>query len=333
MLDLDKLDYDKDLKCEVDELCQCEFSKCSECDSEKEIILFEDHPKCYLEQADCLGATVYDDTAAVVELTLNDPSLPALEHCTSIPDEDLYCRFQDWKMVGPMEIDCDPQKEPCFDKERRIFFEYCHIAEEDPSCQECTEDRCAKDCPKTIEPFPPGWTTFVVSASIPYPLGQNARCDRVLDWEEEAGAACFLERVEIYYPPENEDCSDVGCPHCHDCPLLSLGDTFGPLEVVGFGHGIQTPCSACDAKTSKKCGVDTLSCDSLLQCENAVDCATGESLGLASTKVMSVLVNKKSSAMGNSGSLGFLLAMRMSRKKWTKKKRSLTIRTPVLKSA
>ena len=141
---------------------------------------------------------------------------------------------------------------------------------------------------KIMEPFPPGWTTFVVSAPIPYQtLGVNQRCDETLTYD--SGSVCFLERVEFYYPEGDNKC-DVGCPHCHDCPLLKLGDRFGPLEVVGFGHeslfrdkNDNFACASCDKQVSKSCDRQRDCKDwDWFHCDEMTDCKTGEPLGLPS---------------------------------------------------
>ena len=291
MLDLDKLDYREDLTCEADNLCLCEFEKCSKCTDED-----QSHPKCHLEHADCLGATVYDDTVSYTEYLLSvqpEISLPKQDKCTSIPDDDLYCRFQDWKIVKPIEDFNNCKDEWCVESPRKIYWEYCNIVEEDPNCDQkdinndCKDKKCGKACEKITEPFPPGWTTFVVSASFPYETVLNEKCDKHLEYEDITNSACFLQRVEIYYPEENEDCS-LGCPHCHECPLLNLGDKFGSLEVVGFGHCLDDDntnkeehvCAACDRQDRKKCqeGCE-LDCDDLFSCHESIDCYSGNELG------------------------------------------------------
>jgi hypothetical protein len=288
LLDLDKLKYEEELTCRADELCQCKFSKANECQESELDALFTEHPKCYLEEADCLGPTVYDDTIVYGQrlAVLAGFDFPEMQRCASIPDNELYCRFRDWKVVHPI-TDYTCTGEDCVNPDSKIYFEYCNIVEEDPSCDDCKDDKCGKKCKKIVEPFPTGWTTFVVSAPISYPrelAATNNDCGKVLEYADLTGQACFLERVEIYYPPKDEDCS-LGCPHCHDCPLLELGDTFGPLEVVGFGHGLtsnEQECAACDKRSSLECTSSTrdLDCDDLFNCHRAVDCATGEPLGL-----------------------------------------------------
>lgn len=158
--------------------------------------------------------------------------------------------------------------------------------------ENCLGNRCGKQCSKKIEPFSPGWTTFTVTASVPLdPTGidaseSNYLCNERLPLAEKSKSACFMQRVEFYYPPEDEDCAG-GCPNCHECPLLNLGDKFGPLEVVGFGHCIHRinedhTCSSCDSASSKACeqGCE-LDCDDLFEwnCEESVDCHTEENMG------------------------------------------------------
>jgi hypothetical protein len=288
LLDLDKLNYQEELKCQADQLCQCQFNKSNECQGNKLDALFTEHPKCYLEDADCLGPTVYDDNVHYTQrlAVLADIELPEMERCGSIPDNELYCRFRDWKVVHPI-TDYTCNDENCINPDSKIYFEYCNIIEEDPACDNCNDDKCGKKCKKIVEPFPPGWTTFVVSAPISYPrelASASDTCGKALEYADTTGQACFLQRIEIYYPPEDADCS-AGCPNCHDCPLLELGDTFGPLEVVGFGHGLvsdEQECAACDKKSALECTSSTrdLDCDDIFNCHKAVDCATGEPLGL-----------------------------------------------------
>ena len=295
MLDLDKFDYATDLTCQTDQLCQCEFEKCSDdCTQQQKDLLFEEHPKCYLEHADCLGATVYDDTATFVEQMLESGTAPSLDKCSCIPDNELYYRFQDWKMIKPIkEFTCTHN---CVNKDRKIYWEYCNIIEEDTKCDqedtknECVDNKCGKNCNRVTEPFPPGFTTFTVSASIPYSTGVNDKCDEELEYEDATDTACFLQRIDIYYPADDDDCS-IGCPHCHDCPMISLGDKFGPLEVVGFGHSVddyknwknEHVCAACDRMDMKYFERDfTLDCEDLFSCHMSVDCYTGDSLELPS---------------------------------------------------
>ena len=187
---------------------------------------------------------------------------------------------KDWKVVTPTEdFTC---ADDCMLSRSKIYFEYCNIVEEDPNCDQCESRKCGKKCKKTVEPFPSGWTSFIVSASIPNYSGYNVGCDETLQYEDETQQACFLQRVELYYPPEDERGS-ADCPHCHDCPLLSLGNTFGPLEVVGFGNCLDNNdqiCAACDERAEKLCGACQKDCDDLFGCHDSVDCFTGKSLGL-----------------------------------------------------
>jgi hypothetical protein len=252
----------------------------------------EVYPKCYLEKADCLGPTVYDDVVAFTKL-LAGANHPDMCHCTCIPDnDDTYCRFQDWPMVRPMG---DPScSHECFDPPRKVFWEFCNIVEEDPDCDtdntndECRDGKCGKKCKKIVEPFPDGWTTFVVTAPIDFVSGENSECDKKLEYADQTDSACFLQRIELYYPPKDEDCSE-GCPTCHDCPLLSLGDKFGPLEVVGFGHCLNDgkskhnqECAACDRQDEKMCSAEcNIDCDLMDDCADSVDCYSGSPLGIA----------------------------------------------------
>lgn len=144
-----------------------------------------------------------------------------------------------------------------------------------------------------MEPFGTGWTSFTLVTDIPIDpngvLGRmsNQVCNEEVPMAKESGSACFMQRVEFYFPPDDEGCQ-VGCPNCHECPLLGLGDKFGPLEVVGFGHCIQRlnevhTCNSCDSPAYKSCEKNCeLDCDDLFSwsCESAVDCHTEEELGL-----------------------------------------------------
>jgi len=281
MLDLDKLRHD-DLICDEKRMCQCQFTKRDECRNRNLDALYHRFPKCYLEETDCLGPTVYDDVVAYTEKlsTRAGLALPKMDHCASILSEDRLCRFKDWKVVTPTEdFTC---ADDCISSKSKIYFEYCNVVEEDPTCDQCKGKNCGAKCKKIVEPLPSGWTSFVVSASIPYYSGYNTGCDKSLQYEDETRQACFLQRVELYYPPGDERGS-ADCPHCHDCPLLGLGDTFGPLEVVGFGNCLESDdqiCSPCDERAEKLCGACQKDCDDLFGCHDSVDCFTGESLGL-----------------------------------------------------
>ena len=296
MLDLDKLDLVNDLKCKADELCQCEFEKCHECDEAALSFLHWEHPKCFLEEADCLGATVFDDVVAIYETATVNLDLPSQEHCTSIPDGDLYCRFQDWKLITPIEdFTCDGD---CVKRDRKIYWEYCNIVEEE-DCDRtkskddvlCLDEKCGTNCRKATEPFEPGWTSFTVTASIPLRgTTLSNQCLQQAPYSHATDRACFLQRIDIYYPELDEDCGH-GCPHCHKCPLLSLGDKFGPLEVVGFGHCLdddndkehQHECAACDRRDEKLCGKSCeVDCLDLESCYESSNCYEGHSLGVPS---------------------------------------------------
>lgn len=296
MLDLNTLDYESEITCTPNELCHCAHvpRSGSECTESRLEALFDNHPKCYLEDADCLGPTLYDNKVKrAIDLQPSIAEFADLRQCDTLPDDGLYCRFQDWKIINPIEkYSCRDGSFPeCLERDSKIYWEYCNIVEEDAGCdydEECTENgRCGKNCPKITEPFPAGWTTFVVSAAIPFRPTLNSLCAEQLPLSDATSSACFLQRIELFYPPEDADCG-IGCPHCHDCPLLSLGDKFGPLEVVGFGHGIAGrteghSCAACDSRDSLSCGKGVeLDCDDLFKwkCEESTNCYTNELLGV-----------------------------------------------------
>lgn len=278
LLDLQKLRHDN-IACGTDEQnTTCEFQKATSiCNSTS---VFEEHPQCNTGKGSCLGPIVFDDSAAFVKhmiLRDNITTDVKLDQCDAVPDDDMYYRFRDWKLITPLSVQDCKNGTTCFNNRSKIYFEYCNIVEEDQSCDECHGTQCGQNGSKVTVPFPTSWTTFVVSASIPYETSRSNRnqCDNILQYDKTTGVACFLQRVEIYYP--------TGCPHCHDCPLLSLGDTFGPLETVGFGHSIQQPCAACDqpSETDNE-RQSSLDCQDLLQFSQAIDCHTGERLGLPS---------------------------------------------------
>lgn len=274
MLDVDRVQ--SELTCDKDQLHECEATKCDECQGWYKSMLFDEHPKCFLEETRCLGPTLYENYAKYAEQKLSNfnidmPAQFELEQCTSIPDGDLYCRFKDFPLVTPMEKEACTDGD-CFNDPNKIYFEWCNVVEEEQKeCDEVCEND--KDCHrKVVEPFPEGWTTFVVSS--PLPVKTNV-CDDVLNFKDCTDSACFLQRVEIYYPPVDEcdpdgnDCSgpgDVGCPHCHGCPLLSLGDQIGALEVVGFGDCIGQTCAQCDKQSHKDCDGCELDCQNQKEC-------------------------------------------------------------------
>jgi hypothetical protein len=173
-----------------------------------------------------------------------------------MPSNDaFYQRFHGWKVASPMIVngeDCrsnpnDTTANSCFGSDsKKLYFEYCNVVEEDYlTCNTCgtftstqqnqtctTANTQHPDCSKIIRPFPSGWTTFVVSASIPYksdPKDEDSTntCSKdTVPFADVTGSVCFMQRVELFYPEL--------CPQCHACPHIRLGDTFGPLEVVGL---------------------------------------------------------------------------------------------------
>ena len=200
-------------------------------------LLYEQFSTCYLEDAKCFGPSMYDDIIALYKSRWNTARtasvLPNIDHCTVIPrDDSLYDRFHDWPVVTPMKVDCEDHSNAtsCFNSSdnNMMYFEYCNVVEEDyDSCNACTgsnsnqdNKKCDGECTKIIKPLPSGWTTFVVSASIPYNhtsssshVNKNdasSTCGHNIHYSNETGVACFLQRIEIYYPED--------CPYCHSCP-------------------------------------------------------------------------------------------------------------------
>jgi hypothetical protein len=291
LLDLDRLSIDNFL-CPNGASCSrpCEHISQSTCRSSDTDALYQQYPKCFLEEAQCYGPTMYEDIAALYESRLptnnRNDSLPPLDHCTVVPREDFYQRFQGWNVISPMnrrQDNCSDNTTStnCFNRTSKIYFEYCNAVEEDyMSCRSCqaTNGKTCLDnqqCPKIIQPFPDGWTTFVVSASIPFPDNDRS-CHRDSTTNDTGvDAVCFLQRIQLYYP--------TSCPHCHTCPQISLGDTFGPLEVVGFGHAIQQNCAPCHRPSIvSNLSAHALSCEAIERCHESVDCHSGTSLGLPS---------------------------------------------------
>ena len=295
MLDAKELFFNQQdkLKCSTDELCKCETSKCNqECsDDDKDKLLYDDHPKCFLEETRCLGPTLYDDYVGKAKSMLPSESAESLklDQCTYLPDDEFYCRFKDFPLITPKKIESSCNELGCDDM--KIYFEYCNVVEEDQNCHndkdhdECENEKCARSCPKVVEPFPSGeWTTFVVSAPV---LNIGNQCGDLLELDDVGHhEACFLQRVDIYYPPVDECndgdvCSDPGtrgCPHCHDCPLLSLGDKIGALEVVGFGQCFEKSnrkhqsCAACDIRDRIGCKDCTVDCQYQENCHLLEEC-------------------------------------------------------------
>jgi hypothetical protein len=291
LLDLDRLKTDNFL-CPNDASCgtPCEHISQSTCRSNDTEALYQQYPKCFLEEAQCLGPTIYEDIAALYESRLSNhssnQSLPALDHCTVLPRDEFYHRFQGWDIISPidrLQNDCahNTTSTTCFNQTRKIYFEYCNVVEEDyESCRSCQATNVAsclgnQQCAKIIQPFPDGWTTFVISASIPFPDNDGpCRRDSTTNISD-VDTVCFLQRIQLYYPPF--------CPHCHTCPQIGLGDTFGPLEVVGFGHAIEQSCAPCHRPSLlTNQSARTLSCEAIDRCHELVDCHAGASLGLPS---------------------------------------------------
>lgn len=132
MLDLDDFFPDRDLICNENDLCHCTHKKLYSCGEERLENLFDEFPKCYLEDADCLGPTVFDDNVAYAEMQSADIQNLNLQHCKNIPDDPLFCRFQEWDIVTPIErYSCEDGEYPeCLDRETKIYWEFCNIVEE-----------------------------------------------------------------------------------------------------------------------------------------------------------------------------------------------------------
>jgi hypothetical protein len=152
MLDLEKFSYDTELTCTANELCHCSHVRRpgSECAQTSLEDLFDKHPKCYLEDADCLGPTLYDNKVAMANTLLPGDGLK-VQQCDSIPDDPLYCRFQDWKLITPIDrYSCKKNDYPdCLERDTKIYWEFCNVVEEDPGCdhdEECDGkgNRCGK---------------------------------------------------------------------------------------------------------------------------------------------------------------------------------------------
>ena len=145
LLDLEKIDLGSDLTCQEEEFCQCEFQKNIPCPQHNEDVLFSQYPKCYLEEADCLGPTIYDDKVAFITSQANQNI--QLDQCTRVPADERYCRFQDWPLVTPLDMTCKEEDSTCFNDPSKIYFEYCNIIEEE-LCDDCKDDKCQKRCSK-----------------------------------------------------------------------------------------------------------------------------------------------------------------------------------------
>jgi hypothetical protein len=240
------------------------------------------------------------------------PSCSYIPHSTSSRRLD---RFRGWPVVLPMTVHCDDDdndNSKCFrrdddDDDEIYYFEFCHVLHEDPLCDLSCDDpeaaeatataasRCDTNstttpvCAQHVAPFADGWTSFVVSAplmDIPSSSGDDAdgnnRRNSTVRTSSggvtsPSSSSCWMQRIDLYFPPD--------CPHCHACPLLSLADHLGELEIVGFGHSIDQPCAPCDITVATKAGTTgssaaVLDCLMLQQCQHLGDCETGETIGL-----------------------------------------------------
>lgn len=156
-------------------------------------------------------------------------------------------RYQGWPVASRLSnMNCGDNETPCFgSSNNQHYFEYCNVVRE-----ECGDDG---DCTRYTAPLPDGHSTIVVLIDLP---------DK-----------CFVQRISLYYPEQ--------CDTCHDCSLLQLGDRFGNLELVGFGHSIAQPCASCDVESAQLSSPkDALDCSEIQQCHETVDCTTGDSLEL-----------------------------------------------------
>jgi hypothetical protein len=292
---------------------------------------------CHLEQATCHGPVLFDDVTAYLQhqqdtensssstSPTNNATLPwwdSLEQCATIPaDLADSAALRGHRIVAPLSTtSCSldhgtNDQAGCFPSSSdggtvssttslpptKLYFEYCNVVQD--SWTTPCPDSDSSSCWKAVEPFPSGWTTFVVAASIPYNVSVAATnstlCPNddpvtstlmpMLPSSAVTGVACFAQRIQLYYPP---DSPDQPCPHCHACPLIGLGDMFGPLQVVGFGNSIQQHCTPCHERSTIRTSCPgaqngtenhetaAFDCQALQQCHESVDCTTGTSLGL-----------------------------------------------------
>uniref|UniRef100_A0A7S2XK16 Uncharacterized protein n=1 Tax=Attheya septentrionalis TaxID=420275 RepID=A0A7S2XK16_9STRA len=265
-LKLDVSHVNNHLKCDGKDFCNCEKTKCAEeCTP-----LQEEHELCSLEEASCLGPTMYDNVLFPV---LSD-QIKGMQ-CSNIPSDNGLCRFKDFPLVLPKEIvNC----ENCDAEEDYVYFEYCNVIKEEhsDSSNRCNDKDCdSKYTNKVTEPFNDGWTIFTVSA--PLTNYKGATCNQ----DQSNADPCFLQRIEIYYPEkepcdtnaglDNFDnggscpCEKKGCPNCHACPLIEVGDTFGPLEVVGFGSCNKNQCQSCDQQGTIPCEGCNFDCNHMVE--------------------------------------------------------------------
>lgn len=260
MLDLDRLLEKHPPMCQTSSN-SCHYNPNFPCNPTE---LFWNHPPCAYEQASCLGPIVSDDK--ISHLFGDHQALFGYnERCNTFLGDD-RARFHGWPVVTPLS----PSPSCLGSNTHRLFFKFCNTVGErcNDDCRDTSSCAQGTMCHKLVEPFADGWTTFVVSASVPF-HGEEVHC---MDSElpPTSGSICWAERVSIYYPR--------GCPHCHTCPNIGLGDRFGPLEVVGLGATGDHPCSACDNLEARS--DDYFSCDTLSQCRWIKDCGTGELLGV-----------------------------------------------------
>jgi hypothetical protein len=283
--------------------CQLEEAKCLG------PILYEDTISWLTQQLQLVQQ--HNDTTGTGSSRIITEQLP--QSCAYIPprlhDDDSTSsrqldRFRGWPVVLPMTVHCDNDIDDggtnkCFrrddddDDDEIYYFEFCNVLHEDPLCDlSCDPNESAASlcdtntttttavCARHVAPFADGWTSFVVSAplmDIPSSSsGDAGGSNRTTGLTMSPLSSCWMQRIDLYFPPD--------CPHCHACPLLSLGYHLGELEIVGFGHSIDQPCAPCDITVATKAGTGSsaavLDCHKLQQCQHLGDCETGETIGL-----------------------------------------------------
>ena len=225
-------------------------------------------PTCELEHANCFGPALFDDKVSHL-VEHHQQLFDHHERCNTFPMGDDGDRFRGWPMATPMYPLSTNSCNIGSNNSDRLFFKFCNVVGEDCEPYTTSGEDLEHSCSKRVEPFVDGWTTFIVSASIPF-RGPVRHCMETVKLPLTSGSLCWAERVSIYYPQ--------GCPHCHTCPNIGLGDRFGPLEVVALGSKGSDPCSSCDSNEQRS--DEGFTCQALDQCRNSADCESAASLGV-----------------------------------------------------